>query len=116
MRAMVEHPAGGDGGSPCVFATIAVAFERRNVLGLREVAISRLHSHGPHARVPTHRGDNYLSRCKARFRPAGSALVGQDSHLLDDEPNFQKDRTSFPIGLGYRGRTPAGRPRFTAHA
>ena len=32
-------------------------------------------------------------------------MIGQGSHLLDDRPNFQKDRTSFSNGLGYRGRT-----------
>ena len=54
------------------------------------VCVSRLHSRGPIVRLPTHRRGDYPPSRKAGFRLLGSALVGQDSHLLDDRPNFQK--------------------------
>lgn len=46
-------------------------------------------SHGPRVRVPTHRRAGYPPRRKARYRPAGLALIGRASHPLDDSPNFQ---------------------------
>jgi hypothetical protein len=44
---------------------------------------------GPRARAPTHRRRDHSFRRKARFRSAGSALIEQDSHLLDDPSNFR---------------------------
>lgn len=59
-----------------------------DALGFRKVAISGLCSHGPPARVPTHRRDCHQPRRKARFRPAG-------------------------LSFGRSGLTPAGRlPEF----
>ncbi len=52
------------------------------------LSVSRLISHGPLARLPTHRRGHYWTRRKASSRLAGSALAGWDSHPLDDERDF----------------------------
>jgi hypothetical protein len=49
---------------------------------------SRLHSHGPLARVLTHRRSRRRGRRKAHYRPGGLTLCRAGSHPLDDEPNF----------------------------
>ncbi len=51
--------------------------------------VSRLSFRGSLARVPTHRHVGYpYSWRKARYRPAGLALTGRDSHPLDGLPSF----------------------------
>jgi len=50
------------------------AFELRETLDIRYDPISRLHSRGSHARVPTHQPSGYPKNCKAHYRPAGLLL------------------------------------------
>jgi len=52
-------------------ASSAAAFQQYDALGTGKMMITRLHSHGSHSRVPTHQRSSYLTRCKARYRPAG---------------------------------------------
>ena len=57
--------------------------------------ISGLHSPGLLARVPTHRPGCCHPRRKARYRPAGFALVGRDLYPLDGKLNFDSYRIAF---------------------
>jgi hypothetical protein len=52
-------------------ASSAAAFQFYETLGTGIRRITRLRSHGSHSRVPTHQRNSCLSRCKARYRPAG---------------------------------------------
>ena len=89
-HAEVEHPAGPT--SPHPSGGAVAAFAASKPLGFRQDLISGLHSPGLLACVPTHRRRRYLRRRKARYRPAGYALVGRDFHPLDDELNFKRYR------------------------
>src|SRR5262249_27600141 len=85
------------------------AFRHTNTLGTQNASFSGLTSHGPSARAPTHR--------RARRRPASAlspsrssqgslptclaALVGRDSHPLDDSSAFlEAIRSLLPYGPG----------------
>lgn len=71
LRAVVRDPAGCVDDVAHIGAVGAAAFEPKDAIGSRKVAISGLYSHGPPARVPTHRRGCHQPRRKARFRPAG---------------------------------------------
>jgi len=74
VRAVVLDPAGCNRPSPALGA-LAVAFKLFNTLGTRESDSFRgCTTHGPHARVPTHRRVGYPARRKARYRPGGLTL------------------------------------------
>jgi hypothetical protein len=89
-----------------------------NTLGfLGSYQFSRLTSHGPLARAPTHRRTRCrpasypppsFVRRKARYRSAWLALIGWDSHPRDDSPYFYEGiRTSLSYGPAFPGRTGA---------
>ncbi len=63
MRRLLAHVAGG-----------AAAFRLTDALDIRNRTISRLVSHGPRPRVPTHRRRRCRRRRKAHYRPAGLSL------------------------------------------
>jgi hypothetical protein len=71
LRAVVRDPAGCSDDLAHIDAVGAAAFEPKEAIGSRNVAISGLYSHGPSARVPTHRRGCHQPRRKTRFRPAG---------------------------------------------
>ena len=69
VRAVVQDPAGCNRPSP-VLGAVTVVFRCGNTLDTRKSDSFRgCSTHGPHARVPTHRRIRYRLRRKARYRP-----------------------------------------------
>ena len=79
-------PSGALG--PGLVGPRAFAFRGWNPLSTQDRRVSRLISHGPLARLPTHRRAHCWTRRKASSRLAGSTLAGWDLHPLDDERDF----------------------------
>lgn len=84
----------------------AAAFQRHEALGTGMSVISRLHSHGPHLRVPTYRRRGCPRRRKAHYRPAGLgfgrtgfAPAGRELRILESRRRPPSFRTSLSWSL-----------------
>ncbi len=73
--------------SPRLFGFHRAAFGTTESLGFRDCYYEADYR-GSHASLPTHRRRRYLRRRKARFQPAGSALVELESHQPGDYSEF----------------------------
>jgi hypothetical protein len=68
---------------------------KRKLSALGMSMISELYTHGPFARVPTHRLGVAVSAQGSLPTCLAVALVGRDSHPLDDDSAFPKYRSPF---------------------
>ena len=105
-RAVVRDPAKRIAVSPMVDG-LAVAFRVYDPLGAWKPPVSRLCSHGPCLRVPTHRRWASLpSGARLATGLPGSALAGRVSHPLDDFSEFHESPHDFiPFRPALPGRT-----------
>src|ERR1019366_2084779 len=84
----------------------AAAFQEDDPLGTSMLRFSRLLSHGPYPRVPTHRRRGYPRRRKARYRPAGLRFGRAGFAPAGRKfPNFKSFRVLFPFRPAFPGRT-----------
>jgi hypothetical protein len=86
---------------------LAVAFRVYDPLGAWKPPVSRLCSHGPCLRVPTHRPrTSLLPGARLATGLPGSALAGRVSHPLDDFSEFHESPHDFiPFRPALPGRT-----------
>ena len=83
----------------------AAAFQEDDPLGTSMLRFSRLLSHGPYPRVPTHRRRGYPRRRKARYRPAGLRFGRAGFAPAGRKfPNFKSFRVLFPFRPAFPGR------------